>query len=110
MTHRTLAGNDNTDDAMIDLAECTEDIGDVFKAYYGETIGGQIARLLKQYFQMPEDYADFERQHGDTTSILSEMMDKSDEIADFLNNLSPVWQDSGLSYALKDSPTLSSRR
>ena len=98
---KTLADSNDTDDAMIELTETTEDICDVFKAYYGENTGGQITRLLKQYFQMPADYADFERQHEDATPIQRDMLDKSDEIAELFNTFSPVWLNSGLSEALK---------
>jgi hypothetical protein len=98
---KTLAGANDTDDAMIELAEIMEDIGDVFKAYYGENKGGQITRLLKQYFQMPPDFADFERQHEDATPIQRDMLNKSDEIADLFDTFSPAWLNSGLSEALK---------
>jgi len=102
LVDKTLADVGDSDDAVLALAETMEDIGDVFKDYYGEADGGQIARLLKQYVQMPGDYVEALREHEDTTAITRVMREKGDEIAGLLNSFSPAWLDSGLSDLLKE--------
>ena len=99
---KTLAGADDADEAMVDLEETIDDIGGVFKTYYGEDTGGQITRLLKQYIQLSADYAEFLREHEDTTAMMRGMHDKAGEIAGMFNSLSSDWLDSGLSDALKE--------
>jgi hypothetical protein len=95
------------DDAMIDLAEILDEIGDVFKAYYGVENGGQIKRLLEQYINMLQDYADTAKEHNEQYAMIFDMHDKADEIADMFSLLNPGAENNGLADALRKYSDLS---
>jgi len=100
-TKNEAMAND-ADEAMVDITETLDEIGSVFKAYYGENTGGQITRQLKQYYQMSADYAEVLREHNDTAVTARIMHDKANELSGLFNSFGTVWLNSGLSEVLTE--------
>ncbi len=97
---KTLTGAPDVQTAQNKLTIAINNIGLVFKNYYGDSTGGQITTLFTQYIQATIDYSNAINKGGDRASIVSGMHGKAGEIANLFDSFNPAWSKSGLSEAL----------
>ena len=100
LTVKILTGAQDSQTAQDKLTASVNKIGDVFKAYYGDSTGSQITALFAQYIQAAADYANAVNKGGDKAGIISGMHGKAGDIANLFNSFNTSWSKSGLSDAL----------
>ena len=99
---KTLTNARDLPQAQAKLTETVNKIGDIFKAYYGSSTGGQITALFGQFIQATADYAASVKKDGDRAGVISGMHGKAEEIAKLFDSFNPAWTKSGLSDALNN--------
>jgi hypothetical protein len=104
---KTLTKAEDLPQAQAKLTETINKIGDIFKAYYGVSTGGQITTLFGQFVGETATYAYAVREDGDRAGIVSGMHGKAEELSKLFNTLNPAWSKSGLSEALNNYAAMS---
>ncbi|WP_405105471.1 glycosyltransferase [Paenibacillus sp. FSL K6-1217] len=93
-----LNNNPDQKEVLARLLRNQEDIGNVFKPYYGEANGNKLAGLLKEHIQIAGQIV-AAAQKGNAAEVGKLQTDwhrNADEIARFLSGLNPNWSYKGL--------------
>ncbi|WP_445669918.1 glycosyltransferase [Paenibacillus sp. FSL R7-0333] len=88
-----LYNNPDQKEVLARLLRNQEDIGTVFKPYYGEANGNKLAGLLKEHIQIAGQIV-AAAQKGNAAEVQKLQVDwhrNADEIARFLSGLNPNW-------------------
>ncbi|WP_341346251.1 glycosyltransferase [Paenibacillus sp. FSL H3-0469] len=88
-----LYNNPDQKDVLARLLKNQEDIGNVFKPYYGEANGNKLSGLLKEHIQIAGQIvaAAQKGNAGEVQKLQTDWHRNADEIAQFLNGLNPNW-------------------
>lgn len=88
-----LYNNPDQKDVLERLLRNQEDIGNVFKRYYGEANGNKLAGLLKEHIQIAGQIvaAAQKGNAGEVQKLQADWHRNADEIARFLGGLNPNW-------------------
>lgn len=86
------------------LLKNQEDIGNAIKPYYGDEAGNQLTGLLKGHILIAADLVNAAKAGNDSTAADADQRwsDNADEIAAFLADANPNWNEDGLSDMLHD--------
>jgi hypothetical protein len=86
------------------LLKNQEDIGNAIKPYYGDEAGNQLTGLLKGHILIAADLVNAAKAGNDSAAADADQRwsDNADEIAAFLADANPNWNEDGLSDMLHD--------
>jgi hypothetical protein len=91
------------------LLENQENIGDAIKPFYGEQAGDQLTNLLKEHILIAADVLSAAKKAGDDEALADAQQrwsDNADEIAAFLADANPNWDEDELSDMLHEHLSL----
>jgi hypothetical protein len=80
-----LYGPGDPAQARLDLEKTTDNIGQVFKTYYGEQQGEQLASIFKQYILLTVDYVSAVKGKADTAAVIDKMNVKGGQLVPLFN-------------------------
>ncbi|QRG70850.1 glycosyltransferase [Brevibacillus choshinensis] len=87
------AGLEDQAQVMAKLLKNQEDIGNVFKPYYGDTVGNQLTEMLRQHIFIAEKIvaAAKNQQQVELKSLYTDWYQNADDIANLLSSINMNW-------------------
>ena len=88
-----ISNSPDQKDVLNRLLRNQQDIGDVFKPYYGEAAGNKLAALLTEHIQIAGKIVAAAKagNQADVKKLQAEWHTNADDIATFLSSLNPNW-------------------
>ncbi|AIQ44362.1 glycosyltransferase [Paenibacillus sp. FSL R5-0912] len=88
-----ISNNPDQKDVLNRLLRNQQDIGDVFKPYYGEAAGNKLAELLKEHIGIAVKIVAAAKagNPADVKKLQADWHKNADDIATFLSALNPNW-------------------
>ena len=89
--------SDNCSSIMLGFQKLPEELGAIFRKYYGNAVGNHIAKSMASHYSLFVDYVNsFCSESPKTEKLLSDLSEESDKFAEFLASLNPFWRETEL--------------